>query len=151
MAAPQSAEVFAELDGEKPALIEAGTYELRFDYHATCVMFGRAPKLACWFTVVTMGPYFNTVKLARFYNVRRLIGRPARNGRFKAGWGCNFVREYGRLFRLPSRLDRIGMSEFGRHVILAKVRTVTHGADQRPIPDGLQYSVIDELIGIKPS
>jgi hypothetical protein len=147
MAAPQP-EVFAELDGERPALVPPGTYELKFLHHETCVMFGRAPKLACWFTVITMGEHFG-VKLARFYNVRRIIGRPARNGRFKAGWKCNFVREYGRLFRLPSRLDRIAMSEFTRHVILGKVRTVTHGSDQAQIPDGLQYSVIEELTGTK--
>jgi hypothetical protein len=144
-------EVFAELDGEAPALVPPGTYELRFDHYDTAVMFGRAPKLVIWFTIISFGPYFDTVKLPRFYNVRRLIGRPSRNGRFKAGHKSDFVREYYRLFRPPGRLDRISMSPFQRHIILGTTRTVTQGADQREIPAGLQYSVIDELTGIKPT
>lgn len=143
-------EVFAELDGEPPALVKPGIYELRFDHHETAVMFGRAPKLVLWFTIVSFGPYFDAVKLPRFYNVRRLIGRPSRNGRFKTGFKSNFLREYSRLFRAPTRLDRISMSEFSRHIILGRVRTVTHGSNQAEIPDGLQYSVLEELTGIKP-
>lgn len=144
-------EVFAELDGEQPALIPPGVYELRFDHHETAVMFGRAPKLVLWFTVVSFGPYFDTVKLPRFYNVRRLIGRPSRSGRFKTGFKSNFLREYCRLFRAPTRLDRIAMSEFSRHIILGRARTVTQGSDQAAIPEGLQYSVLEELTGIKPT
>jgi hypothetical protein len=149
MAAPQSGEVFAEMDGERPALIEPGTYDLRFDHHSTCMMFGRAPKLALWFTIISMGPYYDKVQLVRYYNVRKVIGRPAKNGRFKAGWMCNFTREYGRLFRLPSRLDRISMTAFSKVIIVGTVRTVITGSDQCEIPEQLRYSVIDELVRVK--
>jgi len=44
-------------------------------------MFGRAPKLVLWFTIITLGPYFDVAKVARFYNVRRLIGSSERVSR----------------------------------------------------------------------
>lgn len=151
MATANNPEMFAEMEGEGPALVPPGVYELRFDWHETAVMFGRAPKLVLWFTIISFGPYFDIVKLPRFYNIRKVIGRPARNGRFKAGHKSNFCREYYRLFRPPTRLDRIPMTPFERHIILGRVRTVTKGSDQKEIPDGLQYSVLEELVGIKPT
>ena len=149
MAVPQPVEAFAELEGDRPALVEPGQYELRFDHHETLVLFGRASKLVLWFTVISMGPYFDAVKLPRFYNVKRIIGRPQRGGRFKVGFGSDFLREYARLFPAPQRLDRIPMSEFSRHVVIGRARTVTRGSDQSAIPDVLQYSVLDELTGIR--
>lgn len=141
-------ESFAELDGPRPALVTPGVYELRFDYHETMVLFGRASKLVLWFTVISMGPYFDCVRLPRFYNVKRIIGRPQRNGRFKVGFGSDFIREYARLFPAPGRLDRIPMSAFSSHIILGRARTVIRGSDQSDIPEMLQYSVLDELTGI---
>ena len=143
-------ETFAELEGERPALIPPGTYELRFDHHETLILFGRASKLVLWFTIISMGPYFDVVKVPRFYNVKRIIGRPQKHGRFKCGFKSDFLREYARLFPAPVRLDRIPMSEFRRHVVLGRVRTVTRGSDQGAIPESLQYSVIEELTGIGP-
>lgn len=143
------AEVFAEFAGEAPALVPPGIYELRFDYHQTAVMFGRAPKLVLWFTIITPGPYFDSVRIPRFYNITRIIGRPARNGRFKVGFKSSFTREYFRMFSAAKRLDRIAMSPFSQHIILGRARTVTRGSDQKDIPDQLQYSVLDELTGVR--
>jgi hypothetical protein len=137
---------YAALEGDAPSHVKPGVYQLRFDYYATAVMFGRAPKLVLWFTIIEPGPYFDLMKLPRFYNVRKLIGRPAKFGRFKVGFKSTFLRDYARLFRVPARLDRIPMSEFGRRIIVGRVRTVTHGSNQLPIPEGLQYSVIEELL-----
>ncbi|HEY1891982.1 MAG TPA: hypothetical protein VGG63_16380 [Steroidobacteraceae bacterium] len=152
MDAPNTAlpEVFAELDGDRPALVEPGEYDLRFLHHETLILFGRASKLVLWFKIISMGsPYFDTVKLARFYNVKRIIGRPGRHGRFKVGFNSDFMREYGRLFRPPSRLDRISMSAFERAIIVGRAKTVTRGSDQTAIPEGLQYSVLEELTGLR--
>ena len=45
-------------------------YDLRYDFHETAVMFGRAPKLVLRFTIIEMGTeYFDTVQLPKFYNV----------------------------------------------------------------------------------
>jgi hypothetical protein len=128
------------LEGEPPALVPPGEYELRFDYFETKIMFKRAAKLVLWFTVISVGPH---------YNVTRIIGKPQRNGRFKVGFRSDFLREYARLFRTPTRLDRISMSEFTRHIIVGRVRTVTEGHDQKAIPEGLRYSVLQELTGIR--
>jgi len=134
--APQqpAAETYAELEGERPALVPPGEYELRFEHHETLVLFGRASKLVLWFTVISMGPYFDSVRLARFYNVKRIIGRPQRNGRFKVGFGSDFLREYARLFPAPHRLDRIPMSEFSRHIVVGRARTVTRGQIRAQFP-----------------
>lgn len=142
------AESFAELDGERPALVPPGEYHLRFDHYETLVLFGRASKLVLWFTIITPGPYFDQARLARFYNVKRLIGRPQRNGRFKVGFNSDFLREYARLFPTPQRLDRIPMSEFSRHIVIGRARTVTKGSDQTDIPEALRYSVLEELTGL---
>jgi hypothetical protein len=141
-------EPYGSLDGEPLRQIKPGDYELRFDHYETAVMFGRAPKLVLWFTIISIGPYFDCVRLARFYNVRRLIGRPARYGGFKAGFHGEFIREYGRLFRVPTRLDRIPMTVFERHILIGRVRTVARGSNQREIPEGLRYSVVAELLRI---
>lgn len=140
----------AQLDGEQPALLPPGEYQLRFDYHETAVMFGRAPKLVLWFTVITPGPFFDQARVPAFYNVRRLIGRPARHGRFKVGFKSSFLRDYFRLFTTPAnRLDRIPMSVFKTAIIVARVRTVTTGSDQTTIPEPLRYSVVDELLRVE--
>jgi hypothetical protein len=67
MTAPQlPSDVACSLEGEAPALVPSGEYELRFDYYDAATMFGRAPKLVLWFTIVSMGSHFDTVKLARY-------------------------------------------------------------------------------------
>lgn len=145
-----SVEAFGALDGPTPVLVKPGTYDLRFDYYATAMMFGRAPKVILHFTIIEMGcEYFDAVQLPRYYNVTKLAERPRKYGRFKVGFRSNFLRDYARLFGVPSRLDRIPMTAFERVIIRGRIRTVTEGSDQRVIPDGLQYSVIEELVGVK--
>jgi hypothetical protein len=62
----------------------------------------------------------------------------------------HFVREYQRLFTSPmKRLDRIPMSEFSKHVIVGRARTVKEDSDQKDLPERARYSVIDELIRIE--
>jgi hypothetical protein len=149
MLAPNRPEHFAVLDGEPLALVKPGEYQLRFDYFETAIMFGRAPKLVLKFTIISLGDYFDRVKLSRFYNVTKLLERPQKYGRFKVGRLGAFTREYGRLFHSPNRLDRMAMSEFERHIIVGRARTVTEGADQKRIPEAMQYSVLDELLRIE--
>jgi hypothetical protein len=139
---------YGSLDGERPPLIPPGVYDFRFDYWETRVLFGRAPKLVLWFTVISYGDYFDRVRLPRNYNTR-LIGKAQRFGRFKPGFKCDFLREYVTLFQMPPRLDRIPMSVFEKVIVVAKVRTVTTGSKQENIPPALQYSVIARLLDVK--
>jgi hypothetical protein len=142
-------EHFAVLDGEPLALVKPGEYQLRFDYFETAIMFNHARKLVMAFTIITPGEYFDTVKLKRFYNCTRLLERPKKYGRFKVGRASAFVREYGRLFYSPNRLDRMPMSAFERHIIVGRARTVTETHNQKNIPDTQQYSVLEELLRIE--
>lgn len=146
MDAPNSG--FASLDGERPALVKPGLYDISYQGYETWMMFGRAPKLTLNFKILTMGEFFET-RLQRHYNVKRLIDRPGQHGRFKVTFNCDFLLEYTTLFGMPVRLDRIAMSNFEKRIFVAKVRTVTKGAHQKDRPPGLQYSVIDEIRSIK--
>lgn len=139
---------YAALDGERPSLVPPGTYDVSYVGFSTFILFGRATKVNVQFKILTMGEHFEK-PISRYYNVARLIGRAGRNGRFKVGFSSDFLREYGRLFPVPNRLDRIPMSAFERHIFTAKVRTVEKGSQQENIPEGLRYSVISELIEIK--
>lgn len=146
MSAPYSG--YAQLDGQRPPLVSPGTYDVSFVGFSTFYLFGRASKLNVQFKILTMGEHFEK-RISRYYNVSRLIGRPGPNGCFKVGFSSDFLREYGKLFPVPNRLDRIPMSNYEKHIFTAKVRIVEKGAHQEDIPDGLRYSVISELIGIK--
>jgi len=129
---------------ERPPLIPPGIYNLAFVRYETKHMFGgKAPKIYLHFMVTDTGPAYGK-ELVAYYNARWVNGK-----KFKCGFKSNFLRDYVRLFdEVPERLDRIPMSRFKDHIIRAKVKTVTHGANQKPIPKLLQYSVIDELIKV---
>jgi hypothetical protein len=145
----ENASGYCVLDGAPPSLIVPGLYDFRFDYCETKVMFGRAPKLVLWFTVVTFGDYFDRVRLPRYYGVSKLMEKPRKWGRFKAGYKSDFLREYVTLFPKPLRLDRMPMSAFEKVIVEGKVRTVSTGAKQEAIPAALQYSVIGQLVALK--
>jgi hypothetical protein len=131
--------------GERPALVSPGVYNLIFLHHETMVLSRKSLKLALWFRIVTMGEHYGA-KLPRYYNVARIEGKPRRGGGFRVGWSSAFTREYAALFNsLPARTDRIPMSPFEGAEVRGRVRTVTTGWRQKPIPALLQYSVIEEL------
>src|SRR6266478_334419 len=131
---------FAGIEGERPALLVPKVYDLRFSHYETARMFGKVQKLILWFTIAEAGDFFE-MKVARYYNVTRIIGAPRREGGFKVAYNSNFLREYASLFGMPSRLDRIPMSIFKGCFVKGKVKTVTTGRNQHEIPRELQYSV----------
>lgn len=135
---------FAGIEGERPALVVPKVYDLQFSRYETARMFGQAQKLILWFTIAEAGDEFEK-KVARYYNVKRIIGTPRREGEFKVAFQSDFLREYASLFGMPSRLDRIPMSKFNGCFVSGKVKTVTTGRHQKEIPKPLQYSVIEEL------
>ncbi len=136
------------IEGDKPALVKPMNYDLSFIGWRTGIMFGRAPKLILWFRILNEGEYTG-VHLPRYYNVKRLVGRPQQQGEFRIGWQSAFVREYARLFGIPQRLDRIAMSRFSKHIIEGRVGTVKRDVKQNAIPESLHYSVIAELKKVK--
>jgi hypothetical protein len=135
----------AIVDDDSP-LILPGEYTFLFRGHSTWVMFGRSPKLILEFSIVDDQMYSGVV-LKRYYNVRKLKGRPGRNGNFVASKKSDFMRDFFRVCPAypPKRFDRIPMSRLEGIYIHGKVKTVTTGYDQKDIPEPLQYSVIAEI------
>jgi len=98
--------------------------------------------------VLSDGDYHGP-KLRRFYNVRSLIGKPGRNGKYRpSGWTSDLIREYAHLFGpIPDdRLDRFSLNPFKKVIITGEVKTVSQDSRKRGIPECVQYSVIERLI-----
>ena len=136
-----------EIQGKRPTVILPGKYEMTFQYHETRYLFGRAPKLYCHFKIVSIGDYFEQV-VVRYYNLKSIKAKPRKGGAFQVGWHSDFVREYAMLFGLPQRLDRISCETFKGKIISGAIGTVSRNHKQKSLPDGLQYSVVTELIEV---
>lgn len=136
---------------ETPELprVPEGIYNLKYLYHETTVRFG--PKVVLWFEIADENEHYGT-KLARYYNVLSFNGLQGRGGRFKLGPMSAFVREYIQVFEEEfDSFEDITPDEYKYRVVKGIVRTVTHGANKRLIPDSLQYSTISELIALNES
>lgn len=142
--AVQSTEGLVEL---RP-LVPEGRYKLRFRSHETSLFCKRAPKLTLWFAICDpddpAAPHAGNL-LARWYNVRELIGKQGKGGRFKAAAQGDLALEYAQLFRPTGRLDRISLDPFRESIVIGEVGTVTANRDQRDLPESCQYSVIRRL------
>lgn len=134
-----------EIEGELPALIPPGEYQLALAYWTTYKLFGRAPKLALWFRVVDPGQSFG-VLVPRHYNVSRLIGTAGKSGRFKAPATGDLVRDYARILALPNRFDRFDLQSLKSRIVVAKVDTVTTTNRQQALAPACHYSVVRELV-----
>ena len=136
--------------------IPIGEYRIAFKYFETTYRFGNknspnAAKVVLHFNISEIGsPYFG-VPMERWYTVAKLIGKPARGGSFKVkGQTCIFLIEYLKCLQIgrPNRLDRIPMTEWARHEYRANISNVTKNSRQVPLPQELQYSRIESLLGI---
>ena len=138
-----------ELYKDAEPLIPDGKYDLQLTTWETRIMFGKAPKLIIWF-IGSDGEYAGA-KIPAYYNVKRTLGKAKKKGGFTVGKKSRFAREYFFLMDKAGinqsnlRLDRLPISHLKR--VQAKVRTVKE-ANNKPIPEFLQYSVIDSLLNI---
>lgn len=130
--------------------VPEGIYNLKYLYYETTVRFG--PKVVLWFEVVDENEYYGT-RLARYYNILGFNGPQGRGGGFRVGPMSAFVREYIQVFEedYDDADEDITPNEYKYRIVKGIVRTVTHGANRRPIPDSLQYSTISELIELNES
>lgn len=141
----------APISGDVLPLIPPGVYEMRFMYHETANMFGKSRKIIFWFQVVEFGDYYG-VKLARFYNADRIIGKQGRSGKFSIKRGADLLREFLNVFpdyRPPKRFDRIPISYYKNVIVRCRVDTCTKDSQQRDTHELLHYSVVKEILGIK--
>ena len=135
------------VEDDLPPRIPSREYEVQMKKFKTAIMFGKAAKLIIDFVIVEQCDYFGLV-LPKYYNVKRLIGRPQEGGRFKVGATGDFARDYFRLLQVGHRrLDRLPMSVMEGVTFLVKVSTVKRARD-RDIPEALQYSKIERLIKV---
>lgn len=135
------------VDDDLPPKISPGQYAVQMKTFKTARMFGKAPKLIIDFVIVKPGDHYGLV-LPKYYNVKRLIGRPQEGGRFQVSAKGDFARDYFELMqRGDRRLDRLPMSVMEGVTFLAKVSTVKRARD-RDIPEALQYSKIERLIKV---
>lgn len=139
---------FFTMDGEPPSLVEPGSYSLRYVFYETARLHGRAPKVIVWFEICDLGPHFGK-RVARYYNAKVVSATRRRGGRFKIGWKSNLMRDFARVEGKPQRTDRMRLDLLGRHLLRGNIGTVTHGHDQRPIPEDLRYSVVTEITGVE--
>ncbi|MGH8320550.1 MAG: hypothetical protein ACRESI_01210 [Gammaproteobacteria bacterium] len=124
-------------------LIEPGWYQAVFDTWETRLTFGKAPKVYFWFDVITFD--METVKIARYFNVAKLIGPQRIRGRFVASRYSDLVRTYCALFN-PSRLDRLSLSRFTKvRNFRVEVQTVARNKEKQIIADAARYSVITQI------
>jgi len=130
--------------------VDPGIYRLSFVKSRTTLLYGRknAPKLALTFRIQDMGTFYG-VELDRWYNVKRLTGKPGPGGRFQVGPGSDFMREYLTLFPTPvKRLDRMSFKPFRSAIITGRIETVTTNNKQQSLPEPLHYSIIRELLEV---
>lgn len=132
------------IKGEQPAIVDPGEYELVFKYHKTTYLFGRAPKVAAFFEIVTPGK-FNGIVLPRWYNVLNLSSKPRKGGTFDIGWHSELLREYVSVFGAPQRNDRVSLTRYAEAVVVGVVEMVKANSKGRSIPEALRYSVIREI------
>lgn len=131
-----------------PASIPEGRYTLRFHGWETCLLFGRNPKVCLNLSVADLGEYFGT-KVQRWYNVRRLKGRPRKNGQFVASWGSDLVAEYMYLRDAVRRTDRISLGFYRDCLLIGEIETVRIDRRQHAREGLMQYSIVRKLTGLE--
>ena len=136
---------------ELSPLVEPGEYLMAYVGRYTTYLHGQSPKLALKFRIVEPGDAFE-VELERWYNCKKLIGKPGNNGGFVPPRHGEFLLEYTTLFPLAltrhTRLDRISFTPLKNTVITGRVDTVKRNSKQKKLPDALQYSTIRELLKV---
>ena len=136
---------------ELSPLVKPGDYQLFYIGRYTAYLHGQSPKLALKFRIQDPGKFYG-VELERWYNCKRLLGKPGNNGGFVPPRHGDFLLEYTTLFPLAltrdCRLDRISFTPFKNSIVIGKVNTVTRNSKQRELPETLQYSTIRELLKV---
>lgn len=138
------------VEGDAWPLLPVGEYTARLTGHATVIAY-RTPRVYLYFTVADPGEHFGS-KLFAAYRVRRLGGkdrRPRKDGSFVLARGSNLYRELCNLTPDNPRPDRISLRGLRKALLRVRVRTVTRDHRPRPLARALQYSIVDEILGIE--
>ena len=129
--------------GFKPLLPEAQWFEAKFTGFSTAIIFG-AHKVFWEFAITETGEWFEQ-KLFRAFRVRKVIGRPAKSGKFVLSANGEMYETLVRLLDIKQRADRITLRPLRHMLFRVKTRTVRINSKQQPIAAHAQYSVISEI------
>jgi len=99
-----------------------------------------------WMEIISFGSEFG-VRIPKFYNARKLRGKPGKSGKFSVGRRSNLMMDFCSLFPEYGgrRMDRLPISYFKDKVFTISVKNVTRNFEQKLIPRALQYSVIETI------
>ena len=125
--------------------IPARSYEAKYLHYETLSIF-KSAKIVVWMEIIGFGKEFG-IRLPKFYNARKLRGKPGKSGKFSVGRRSNFMMDFCSLFPEYGgrRMDRLPMSYFKDQVFIITVKTVTKNFEQKSIPSALRYSVIETI------
>ena len=133
------------LVGECSPLVPEGDYTASFLHHETNdKAFGGAKKVYLRFRILDFGEHFEK-EVYRAFNVKGLIGKPGKNGRFSLGKRSDL---YFQLMKISPnvRADRPSLNRLQNVELKIRVRTVTRDSKQRDLPKQMHYSVVDEIL-----
>jgi hypothetical protein len=135
------------LPDERP-LVPDGRYHFKLKSHRTEYMFG-SPRLILLMAILDYGD-FHGVTLPRFYNVKQLIGKPGKKGRFKPTNGGDFLIDYYNLITVRDRrLDRLSMKPLYDKIVYAETATVKINNRKTKLPEPMWHSKVINLIELK--
>lgn len=129
-----------------PPAITPGRYEGVYVRHETSLYKGVTPKVYVYFKITSPGPFEGMV-LARYYNVRALIGKPRQAGGFWVGKRSDYYREFVLVADRAGRRDRLSPVAFKGKVIAVEVGNVCEDGNGRSITKDAQYSTITRILG----
>ena len=132
-----------EIEGEIPPLIPEGEYLACFIRCETKRRF-KGLKAFLYFRIQNLGDHYGTV-LYRSYHVVGAVGKKGRR-RFKLKPRSQLFLDLCRLYGPHQRPDRVSVNGLRSMLLRVHVRTVVTDYLQRPLPESLRYSVINELI-----
>lgn len=129
-------------------LVPEGQYQAYLLYWETALVrqFGNTPKVFLHFRLL-FGEYAGT-PLRACYRVRRINGKPKKWGGFKLARGSELLRQMAQLGAVRRR-DRPSLRPLLDTSLKVQVRTVTCNGRGKPLPEVLQYSIVDEMLELE--
>jgi len=132
----------ASVEGFRPQIPD-DWYEAKYIGHETAIVF-MACKCFLHFEIVQPGASMG-VRLFRAFRVRKLVGRPAKGGKFVVHAGGDLFALLARLLDIKLRTDRITFRPLRSMLFRIKTRTVTTNHAQKERPEQSRYSVIADI------
>lgn len=135
-------DVAIDAAGYKPRVPDA-EYSAVVVRHDTAFIF-RTPKVILRFRITTLGPQCG-VELFKAYRVAKLRSKPGPGGQISLRPGGDLFMDLVRLLQIRQRPDRMSLRDLKGRLWKISTRTVTTDYEQRPLPEWLQYSVVDRI------